>query len=202
MTDWIEGIESAWTGHRVFAEWLVGITMPSVIVDLGVDAGYSSFVFANALKNTGLVSGTVYGVDLFTGDNHTGSRDTYTRVVNYKNTHDMTNFEIIKDDFTSLSNKWTIPIDILHIDGYHTEEAVSNDYNNWNRFVKDNGIILFHDVCIPYFGVKDFFRKLDHGYKLYFTHSAGLGIVTKNKMLYDSIINNFNNVYDFNKNPF
>jgi predicted O-methyltransferase YrrM len=194
---WIENIVSAWKGHRVFAEWLVSTVSPSTIVELGVDYGYSTFVFANALKGT---QGTIYGIDLFTGDQHAGSRDTYAGVMDAIRNRDVTNIEIVRGDFTAVSKLWSKPIDVLHIDGLHTYEAVKNDFTCWSPLVKESGIVLFHDVAIPQFGIKKFFSEIE-GYKLYFTHSAGLGIWTKNKALYETILATFNNCYDFNSLP-
>jgi len=36
-------------------------------------------------------------------------------------------------------------LDLLFIDGDHTEEAAQKDFDAWHRFVKPGGIILFHD---------------------------------------------------------
>ena len=83
----------------------------------------------------------------------------------------------------------------------HLLYVVKNDFTNWSKFVDDNGIILFHDTAIQHFGIKDFFREIG-GYRLYFTHSAGLGIYTKNEQLYKLILSTFDNVYDFNTKPF
>jgi hypothetical protein len=193
--DWVESIVSAWTGHRTFAEWLVWNTFPETIVELGVDYGYSTFVFANALKGT---SGTIYGVDLFMGDVHTGYRNTYESVKKNIADHNVTNLELVIGDFDSISKLWKTPIDILHIDGLHTYEAVKNDFIKWSPFVKEDGIVLFHDIAVQSFGVKEFFRELTGGYKLFFLHSAGLGIFTRNRDLRDKIMDAFtNNVYDF-----
>jgi len=184
--DFISTICSAWTGHRDFAEWLVDYTKPKTIVELGVDWGFSSFVFANANKST-----KVYGVDLFTGDDHTCYRDTYNSVMENIKKHNLSNLEIIKGDFTEVSKTWNIPIDILHIDGFHTYDAVKNDFTNWSKFVNNNGVVLFHDTAVEYFGIKDFFNELPNDYKLSFSHSAGLGIYTKNKELYNVIKKKF-----------
>jgi predicted O-methyltransferase YrrM len=192
--DWIQKILSAWIGHRQFAEWLVSYKSPDVIVELGVDYGYSTFVFAKALQGT---SGKIYGIDLFIGDEHAGARDTYAGVMDNIHQHSLTNIEIIIGDFTTVSQTWDKPIDILHIDGLHTYEAVKNDFTCWSKFVKDDGVILFHDIAVPHFGIKKFFSEIEGGYKLYFTHSAGLGIWTKNKVLYDSILATFHNCRDF-----
>lgn len=201
MGDWIENILSAWTGHRQFAEWLVQNTISDIVVDLGVDYGYSTFVFANILQNINPNS-LVYGIDLFGGDPQTGIRYTYDSVINLMQSNNLSNMRVLQGEFSAISQSWTTPINILHIDGYHTYDAVRNDFHNWAKFVPDDGIVLFHDVSVQEFGVKDFFRELSGGYKLYFTHSYGLGIYTKNEDLYNKIITEFSNVYDFNTNPF
>ena len=67
MTDWIDQITSAWCGHRKFAEFLVDYYTDPIVVELGVDYGFSTFVFANALNET---NGKIYGIDLFLGDIH------------------------------------------------------------------------------------------------------------------------------------
>lgn len=200
MSDWIDKIVSAWKGHRLFAEWLVKTQQPQTIVELGVDYGFSTFCFANALQNQNS-KGIIYGIDLFQGDQHTGYRNTYEQVKQNIALHDLRNIEIIKADFTEISKIWSKPIDILHIDGLHTYDAVKNDFQCWSPFVKEDGIILFHDVAVPYYQIKDFFRELTDGYRLYFTHSAGLGIYTKNKDLYETIKNQFGNVLDFSTHP-
>jgi len=198
MIDWIDDIVSAWKGHRVFAEFLVKIIKPKTIVELGVDYGFSTFCFANSLQNT---DGIIYGIDLFEGDTHTGFRNTYNKVIENINMHNLTNIKIVKGEFSEIAKIWNLPIDILHIDGLHTYNAVKNDYEKWSKFLKNDGIILFHDVT-SFEEIAQFFRDVNDGlYKLYFTHSAGLGILTKNIELRNIILNNFPNVIDFEKNP-
>jgi predicted O-methyltransferase YrrM len=194
-SDWIETIPSAWRGHRNFARWITQNAKSDVIVELGVDYGYSTFVFADALKGT---NGTIYGVDLFMGDIHAGHRSTLDFVKRAIAECAVTNLELVIGEFDTISKLWTKPIDILHIDGLHTYEAVKNDFTRWSPHVTENGVVLFHDIAIPEFGVKEFFRELSGGYKLFFLHSAGLGIFTKNKQLRDAIMTEFpTSVYDF-----
>jgi predicted O-methyltransferase YrrM len=202
MNDWIDNITSAWTGQRKCAHWLVHNTkQDKIIVELGVDWGFSFFVFASALKETGF--GKIYGIDLFEGDNHAGYRCTYKNVLENIKEHELDNFvDIIKGDFTDISKLWSKKIDILHIDGFHTFEAVKNDFDSWSPHVVDDGIILFHDTHIDGFQIKDFFRSLTGGYRLYFEHSAGLGIYTKNEALKNAILATFDNVHDFDVKPF
>jgi len=199
-SDDIDKIQSAWTGHRSFAEWLVKTMHPEQIVDLGVDFGYSTFVFANAVAKQ--EHGTVTGIDWFEGDAHTGRRDTYEEVLKLRKDFGLINrLKIVKGDFRKISQSWDCKIDILHIDGFHTYEAVKGDFESWKKFLKPNSIVLFHDICVPGFGVVSFFRELNEGYKLYFTHSAGLGIYTKDTCLYNLIKASFPNVLDYKEIP-
>jgi predicted O-methyltransferase YrrM len=41
---------------------------------------------------------------------------------------------------------WKSPIDFLLIDGDHREEAVERDWLDWSRFVKEDGVVAFHDA--------------------------------------------------------
>lgn len=201
MENYFQSVPSAWKGHRVFAEWLVKKMVPAEIVDLGVDYGYSTFIFANAARQNGF--GTVTGIDLFEGDGFTGVRDNHIKVLSWIHEFELTNLEIIKGEFEKVAKEWTKPIDILHIDGFHSYEAVSKDYHTWSKFVHEEGVILFHDICVnnPAFGVIYLFRELEDGYKLYFVESYGLGIITKNRQLIEDIKRDFPKVRDFAKHP-
>jgi len=41
---------------------------------------------------------------------------------------------------------WTLPIDLLFVDGDHAEEAVRRDWDDWHGFVAPGGHVLFHDA--------------------------------------------------------
>jgi predicted O-methyltransferase YrrM len=174
----IESIPSAWNidpqpGHRKYANFLVELIQPQVIVDLGVDYGYSTFSFAEQ----GI--GHVYGIDSFEGDLHAGFRtDTEEFVHKFQRENNIYNVTFIKGYFDQVAKNWLKPIDIIHIDGLHTFEAVSTDYANWAPHVNHNGVILFHDVR-SFDEVKLFFNSLELP-KLWFEQSAGLGIVSRN----------------------
>jgi predicted O-methyltransferase YrrM len=40
---------------------------------------------------------------------------------------------------------WNKPIDFLFIDGDHSEQGVTRDWNEWSQFVIPGGIVAFHD---------------------------------------------------------
>ena len=74
-------------------------------------------------------------------------------------------------------------VDLLHIDGLHTYEAVKEDFTNWYPKVKPGGIVLFHDVMakIKDFGAWRFFEELEqeHDEIFKFNHGFGLGVLRK-----------------------
>lgn len=197
----INKIVSAWTGHKQFAKWLVKETKPDTVVELGVDYGFSTFTFANEMKNEG--KGIMYGIDWFKGDTQTGMRNTKTFVdlcVDSMQLHD--HIKIIESSFDDALKNWHTPIDILHIDGFHQYESVKNDFESWKLHVKDEGVIIMHDVCCFHgdFGVYKLYNEIGNEYcKGYFEHSYGLGVITKNKDMFERIYTTHTN---FNILPF
>jgi len=187
---------SAWLGHLKFAMWLVNKYKPKVTLELGVDYGHSAFAFASE----GI--GNVYGIDCFEGDIHAGHRDTL-QTLNDTKKYLLDNQLIVRDNlfpikgyFDEIYKSFNHTVDILHIDGLHTYEAVSNDFNTWINKTHDNSIILMHDVISFRDSVGKFFDEIPYP-KTFFSHSAGLGVVSKNQ----SIIDDINNIWLNNNNP-
>ena len=78
-------------------------------------------------------------------------------------------------------------IDFFFIDGSRDYESVKRDFETWSKFVKPNGVILMHDIDVPNFGVRKCFGET-HGYlKLEFTHSYGLGVLTRSHELHEQM---------------
>ena len=101
---------------------------------------------------------------------------------------EINNVTLIKGFFDDVVKTWDTKIDILHIDGFHSYEAVKNDFEKWSRFVNSTGVILFHDTDShdARFGVKQFFQELDMPKHELFGYQ-GLGIVSNNKKLMKKI---------------
>ena len=179
-----ERTRSSWRGHHYFALWLVKELKPTTIVDLGTHKGFSTFMFA-AQK-----IGKVYCIDFFMAMNvyrqeQKKERADYIPCMRNKRKMEkkfgIQNVTIIKGKFSEVVEKWKIPIDILHIDGTHRYEDIKEDYQNWSKFLNANSVVLFHDTNI-FEGAKQFFNELELP-KYNFTHSYGLGVVSKNKDL-------------------
>jgi hypothetical protein len=78
-------------------------------------------------------------------------------------------------------------IDIIHIDGLHTYEAVKDDFEMWKNKLKEDGTIIFHDwnVREKGFGVWKLWHEItmDPTYKCIQTPNGyGLGIATFSKI--------------------
>ncbi|MGK2853583.1 MAG: class I SAM-dependent methyltransferase [Microbacteriaceae bacterium] len=47
---------------------------------------------------------------------------------------------------TTVSALWRTPLSLLFIDGGHTDEHATNDYEGWGRWVVSGGLLIVHDV--------------------------------------------------------
>lgn len=172
-----------WGGHSFFAYDLVINTKPSLIVELGTYKGNSLFSMAQAVKDMGLDT-TLYAIDTWEGDEHSGwyegdILDTFDRVRNnFYRDIDIVPCKMTFDE--ALGDFEDGSIDILHIDGLHTYEAVKHDFENWLPKVKKGGVIMFHDIreTRDDFGVYKLWEELEKKYKtIAFDFYHGLGVV-------------------------
>ena len=182
-----EYYDSAWKGHFEFSMFLVNYIKPNIVVELGVDYGHSTFCLAS--PNIG----TVYAIDCFEGDIHAGFKTTEnifkdfkTKLLN-KSLLLSDNIIPIKGYFDDVVLTFDKQIDILHIDGLHTYEAVKNDFEKWSVKTNPNAVIIMHDVIAYSDSVGKFFNEIEFP-KFYFTHSAGLGVVCKNQQVLDDLL--------------
>lgn len=174
----------AWTSHLHFAYDLVAALKPRVLVELGVDRGESYFAFCqSSLENQ--TDTRCFGVDTWHGDKHVGGYDetTFAQVsahnrANYDtfSTLIRASFDAAREDFEPGS------IDLLHVDGFHTEAAVRHDVDSWLPNVRPGGVILLHDVDVRRrdFGVWKIWAELrELGRSWTFHDGPGLGVWQK-----------------------
>lgn len=175
---------STWVDHLPFAYDLIAALRPKLLVELGTHKGLSYFTFCQAMKEFE-VDGVCYAVDTFEGDEHTDKYDeSVFTMVNDHNRQNYHGFSYLMRMFfnDALRHFSEDTIDLLHIDGFHTYEAVSEDFANWYPKVKPGGIILFHDVMarLQDFGAWKFWDETRDQYETFtFNHGFGLGVLRK-----------------------
>ena len=180
--DWIQE-PYPWVGHMPFAYWLMGEVQPGVLVELGTHVGNSYFSFCQAVRDESLTS-RCYAVDTWKGDNQAGFyRDEVYEMVNRHNESQYKSFSTLyrKTFDEALGQFQDRSVDVLHIDGLHTYEAVRHDFEAWLPKLAPGAIVLFHDIAVYArdFGVWKLWRELKNQYPrgLEFLHSAGLGVL-------------------------
>jgi GT2 family glycosyltransferase len=179
--EWVK--ESAWTGHMPFGYWLIGEINPRICVELGTHSGNSYFSFCQAVRDESLTS-RCYAVDTWKGDNQAGFYgDEVYEMVNRHNESQYKSFSTLyRMTFDEALGRFQDrSVDLLHIDGLHTYEAVRHDFESWLPKLAPGAIVLFHDIEVygGDFGVWKFWRELKNKYpmRLEFLHSAGLGVL-------------------------
>ena len=169
-----------WRGHLPLAGVLVAAIQPRTIVELGVQNGDSLFTFATAMRRHGPDAGTVAGVDAWQGDAHVGAQSDWVHARVAAHAASFDNVRLIKARFNEAAAEFADrSIDLLHIDGGHSEEDVRCDVQTWMPKLADYGIVLMHDVTAyrPDFGVWRVWQDHTESYpNLVFAHSAGLGL--------------------------
>ena len=178
-------VMSTWVDHIPFAYDIVEAAKPEILVELGSHEGMSFFAFCQSMQENN-VDGSCYAIDTWAGDEHTGAygdevhdavRD-HLRQEYWGFTYMMR--MLFNDAATHFSDE---TVDLCHIDGLHTYEAVSEDLATWYPKVKPGGIILFHDVLarMEGYGTPKFWEETVAGHPETFTfnHGFGLGVLRK-----------------------
>jgi hypothetical protein len=173
---------SAWLEHIPFAFWLSETHRPGVFVELGIHHGVSYFAFCQAISLLGFRA-QCYGIDTFTGDEHSGSYDgrVYEQVCRHNDTYYSSFSSIVRSTFDDALSHFTDgSVDLLHIDGLHTFEAVRHDFETWLPKLSSRAVVIMHDINVRErnFGVDRFYDSLCCTYPHFeFIHGHGLGVL-------------------------
>jgi hypothetical protein len=172
---------NAWVGHLPLANWILQQTRPRVFVELGTHTGNSYFAFCQSIRELKL-SSKAYAVDTWQGDDQAGfyGDEVFREVSEHNKLYSDFSTLIRKTFDQALDSFAEKSIDLLHIDGLHTYEAVKHDFESWLPKLKPNAIVLFHDSNVHFdtFGVHKLWSELSQKYEtVEFLHSHGLGIL-------------------------
>ena len=173
----------SWVGHIPFASWLVHVVKPRTIVELGTHSGNSYFAICQAVKQYDTGS-KCYAVDTWQGDAHALSygEEIYEMVRRHNQEFYSSFSTLLRMTFDEALSKFEArSVDLLHIDGLHTYEAVKHDFETWLPKLAPGAIVLFHDTHVRKddFGVWKYWAELRSCYKetIDFSHSYGLGVL-------------------------
>ena len=190
---------SPWAGHRNFAYDYIANIKPALVVELGTHYGSSFFAFLQAVEDGFSPDTQLYGVDAWSpvpGNDWTTKEyeiDIYKIFLNTLAAYDVKAYPIKKSFDQALIDFESKSIDLLHIDGTHTYEAVRHDYESWLPKLKDNAVVFFHDISKTSYLHKDsapkFWEELKSQtqYTLEFDHCYGLGILCKSEKNFASL---------------
>ena len=176
------GSSSAWWGHVPFAQWLIHTTRPRRVVELGTHYGVSYGAFIGSVKAEGIHC-KCSAVDTWAGDVQAGyyDEDVYAELLKWHDGQFDHFSQLHKCTFDEAVHYFADgSIDILHIDGLLTYDAVRHDFETWLPKISDRGVVLLHDIheYQSGFGVWRLWTELCSRWPSFeFAHGHGLGVL-------------------------
>lgn len=173
--------KSSWTEHVPFAMALIDMLHPSTVVELGTQHGVSYCAFCQAVAELKLPT-RCYAVDTWLGDVHSNyyKESVYLDLQEHHHRYETFSTLLRMTFDQALPHVPDASVDLLHIDGLHTYDAVKSDYETWLPKLSDRAVVLFHDTVEHQrdFGVYRLWAELSPNFPSFnFEHGHGLGIL-------------------------
>lgn len=172
----------SWHRHMPFAFAMLDMLKPRVFVELGSHWGDSYCAFCQGVVQQGLAT-RCYAVDTWQGDAHAGHYDdeVYEDLSAWHNARYSAFSTLLRMTFDeALAHFPDGSVDVLHIDGLHTYEAVKHDFDTWLPKMSSQGVVLFHDTNVRHsdFGVWQLWAELAEKFPSFeFPFGFGLGVL-------------------------
>jgi hypothetical protein len=179
---YLSHVSTAWVEHIPFAFWIMEAHRPKAFVELGTHAGDSYLAFCQAVAELAMPT-TCYAVDTWQGDEHAGlyGDAILKKLSEYHDPRYSAFSHLVRSTFDeAVSHFGDGEVDLLHIDGLHTYEAVKHDYDTWRPKLSNQAVVLFHDINVRErgFGVYRLWQELSEQFPNFsFTHGHGLGVL-------------------------
>ena len=173
-----------WSGHLPFARDAVASLRPRLLVEIGTNEGESYFGFCQAVEEAGCRC-SCYAVSTWHGDLHSPAYgDKVHSEVERYNAERYSSFSHLLRTTPDDALAWfpERSIDLLHIGGPHTYEAVKHDFEAWYPKVSPGGMMLLHGIGVGSadFCARQLWEEISQAHEAFeFHHSHGLGIIRK-----------------------
>lgn len=177
---------SHWMSHIPFAFWLVDILRPCLLVELGTYNGASFCAFCQQIERLGIPC-EAYAVDLWHGDVHMGEygEEVYDDLADHVAKHYPGFACLVRSSFDDALPRFTDgSIELLHLDGCHTCQAITHDFDAWLPKMSDRGVVLIHDTRarLPGYGGVAAWEEISRRFPSFvFSHGYGLGVALVGK---------------------
>ena len=135
----------SWHRHMPFAFALLAMLRPKVFVELGSHWGDSYCAFCQGVVAQQLDT-LCYAVDTWQGDEHAGhyGNEVFEDLSAWHNPRFGSFSTMLRMMFDkALAHFTDNNVDLLHIDGLHTYEAVKHDFDTWLPKMSAEGVVCF-----------------------------------------------------------